>query len=92
MDSIWSKPPRLFRDLREFLAHLASRGELKTVDAPVSPVLELTEISRRVLARRGPALLFTQASPVSTLAPAADMPDTYRRIQRRDHVLQVKCR
>jgi 4-hydroxy-3-polyprenylbenzoate decarboxylase len=63
VDSIWSKPPRVFRDLREFLAHLESRGELKTIDAPVSPALEITEISRRVLAKRGPALLFTNASP-----------------------------
>ena len=63
MDSIWSKPPRVFRDLREFLAHLESRGELKPIDAPVSPALEITEISRRVLAKRGPALLFTNASP-----------------------------
>ena len=63
MDSIWSKPPRVFRDLREFLAHLEGRGELKTVTAPVSPALEITEISRRVLAKRGPALMFTNASP-----------------------------
>ena len=54
MDSIWLKPQRSFKDLREFLAHLESRGELKTIDAPVSPALELTEISRRVLAKRGP--------------------------------------
>jgi 4-hydroxy-3-polyprenylbenzoate decarboxylase len=63
VDSIWSKPPRVFRDLREFLAHLETRGELKSIVAAVSPALELTEISRRVLARRGPALLFTNASP-----------------------------
>jgi 4-hydroxy-3-polyprenylbenzoate decarboxylase len=63
VDSIWSKPPRVFRDLREFLAHLESRGELATVTAPVSPALEITEISRRVLAKRGPALMFTNASP-----------------------------
>jgi 4-hydroxy-3-polyprenylbenzoate decarboxylase len=62
VDSIWSKPPRLFRDLREFLAHLTSRGELATIDVPVDPALEITEISRRVLAKRGPALLFTRAS------------------------------
>ena len=62
MDSVWLKPQRSFKDLREFLAHLESRGELKTIDAPVSPALELTEISRRVLAKRGPALLFTGAS------------------------------
>jgi len=63
VDSIWSKPPRVFRDLREFLSHLESRGELKNVTAPVSPALEITEISRRVLAKRGPALMFTNASP-----------------------------
>src|SRR5262245_44543285 len=63
MDSIWSKPPRVFRDLREFLAHLETRGELKTITAPVNPALEITEISRRVLAKRGPALMFTNASP-----------------------------
>jgi 4-hydroxy-3-polyprenylbenzoate decarboxylase len=62
VDSIWSKPPRVFRDLREFLAHLETRGELATIAAPVSPALEITEISRRVLAKRGPALMFTNAS------------------------------
>jgi 4-hydroxy-3-polyprenylbenzoate decarboxylase len=62
VDSIWLKPQRVFKDLREFLAHLTSRGELKTIDAPVSPALEITEISRRVLLKRGPALLFTRAS------------------------------
>jgi len=63
VDSIWSKPPRVFRDLREFLTHLETRGELTTITAPVSPKLEITEISRRVLAKRGPALVFTNASP-----------------------------
>jgi len=63
VDSIWSKPPRVFRDLREFLAHLETRGELTTIATPVSPALEITEISRRVLAKRGPALMFTNASP-----------------------------
>ena len=62
MDSIWLKPHRIFKDLREFLAHLESLGELKTIAADVSPALEITEISRRVLARRGPALMFTKAS------------------------------
>ena len=62
MDSIWLKPQRSFKDLREFLSHLDGRGELKTISAPVSPTLELTEVARRVLAKRGPALLFTAAS------------------------------
>src|SRR5690606_27113165 len=59
VESIWQRPHRTFRDLRDFLAHLQERGDLKEIAAPVSPVLELTEISRRVLARGGPALLFT---------------------------------
>ena len=62
MESIWSKPHRSFADLREFLAFLDERGELKTIDTPLDPKLEITEVSRRVLARRGPALLFTRAS------------------------------
>ena len=62
MESIWLKPHRVFGDLREFLSFLESRGELKRIDAPVSPKLEITEISRRVLEQRGPALLFTNAS------------------------------
>ncbi len=62
MESIWLKPHRSFADLREFLAFLDERGELKTIDTPLDPKLEITEVSRRVLARRGPALLFTRAS------------------------------
>jgi 4-hydroxy-3-polyprenylbenzoate decarboxylase len=47
-----------YRDLREFLAQLESRDELKRVHAAVSPRLEITEICDRVLRAGGPALLF----------------------------------
>jgi 4-hydroxy-3-polyprenylbenzoate decarboxylase len=47
-----------YKDLREFLAQLESMGELKRIDAAVSPVLEMTEICDRVLRKGGPALLF----------------------------------
>ncbi len=47
-----------YRDLRDFLRALEQRGELKRVKAPVSPVLEMTEICDRTLRRGGPALLF----------------------------------
>jgi 4-hydroxy-3-polyprenylbenzoate decarboxylase len=47
-----------YGDLREFLAQLESRGELKRVATPVSPRLEMTEICDRVLRSGGPALLF----------------------------------
>jgi len=47
-----------YRDLREFIAQLEARGELKRVRVPVSPRLEITEICDRVLRAGGPALLF----------------------------------
>jgi 4-hydroxy-3-polyprenylbenzoate decarboxylase len=47
-----------YRDLREFVAQLEARGELKRIALPVSPRLEMTEISDRVLRSGGPALLF----------------------------------
>jgi 4-hydroxy-3-polyprenylbenzoate decarboxylase len=47
-----------YRDLRDFLAQLESRGLLKRVAAEVSPRLEMTEICDRTLAAGGPALLF----------------------------------
>jgi 4-hydroxy-3-polyprenylbenzoate decarboxylase len=47
-----------YADLRGFLAQLESAGELKRVAAEVSPRLEMTEISDRVLRAGGPALLF----------------------------------
>lgn len=49
-----------YADLREFLEKLESRGLLKRVDYPVSPYLEMTEISDRILRAGGPALLFTK--------------------------------
>lgn len=49
-------PP--FRDLRAFLSLLEERGQLKRVAEPVSTVLDMTEIHRRVLLAGGPALLF----------------------------------
>ncbi|TMG74184.1 MAG: 4-hydroxy-3-polyprenylbenzoate decarboxylase [Betaproteobacteria bacterium] len=47
-----------YRDLREFLAQLEARGELKRIGVPVSPRLEMTEIADRVLRAGGPALIF----------------------------------
>jgi len=47
-----------YADLREFLSQLESKGDLKRVAAEVSPRLEMTEISDRVLRAGGPALLF----------------------------------
>jgi 4-hydroxy-3-polyprenylbenzoate decarboxylase len=47
-----------YADLREFLAQLEAKGDLKRIAAPVSPRLEMTEICDRVLRADGPALLF----------------------------------
>ncbi|WP_151194384.1 4-hydroxy-3-polyprenylbenzoate decarboxylase [Cysteiniphilum sp. JM-1] len=47
-----------YKDLREFLDHLEEIGELKRIKQEVSPFLEMTEISSRVLHNKGPALLF----------------------------------
>jgi 4-hydroxy-3-polyprenylbenzoate decarboxylase len=58
VDSPWPKPQKTCRDLRDFLALLDSRGELARISARVDPNLELTEVSRRTLAKGGPALLF----------------------------------
>src|SRR5690349_23698340 len=47
-----------YTDLRDFMAQLAARGELKRVAAEVDPRLEMTEICDRVLRAGGPAILF----------------------------------
>ena len=47
-----------YRDLREFVALLEQRGELRRISAPVSADLEITEISDRMVKSGGPALLF----------------------------------
>jgi len=47
-----------YADLRDFIAQLEQRGELKRVRAEVDPILEVTEICNRTLRRGGPALLF----------------------------------
>lgn len=47
-----------YTDLRDFLAALERDGELRRVRQPVSPHLEMTALSDRVLRARGPALWF----------------------------------
>ena len=49
----------ILRDLRGFLEVLEKEGDLLRIDVPVDPYLEIAEIHRRVIARGGPALLFT---------------------------------
>ena len=47
-----------FKDLREFIAFLEGKKELRRIQAPVSCELEISEIADRVIKRGGPALLF----------------------------------
>ncbi|SEG78055.1 4-hydroxy-3-polyprenylbenzoate decarboxylase [Marinobacterium lutimaris] len=47
-----------YKDLRDFIKMLESRGELKRIRTEVDPYLEMTEISDRTLRAGGPALLF----------------------------------
>lgn len=47
------------RNIREFVEDLRRAGELAVVDALVDSDQEIPEIHRRVIAARGPALLFT---------------------------------
>ena len=48
----------IYRDLRDFVAQLEQRGELRRISVEVDPHLEMTEIADRVLRAGGPALLF----------------------------------
>src|SRR5574340_1143049 len=48
------------RDLRDFIALLDQKGELRRVRVPVSSQLEIAEIADRVVKAGGPALLFEQ--------------------------------
>jgi len=47
-----------YQDLRDFIALLEERGELKRIQQEIDPYLEITEISDRTLKAEGPALLF----------------------------------
>ena len=47
-----------YRNLRDFIAFLESKGELRRIATPVTWDLEITEICDRVTKSGGPALLF----------------------------------
>jgi len=61
-----------FTSLRDFLQCLEDTGELVRVAEPVSTHLEMTEIQTRVIAERGPAILFE--NPVGEDGKPAGMP------------------
>lgn len=51
-----------YNDLQDFINKLTASGELIEISEPVDTDLEITEISRRVLANKGPAILFTNVT------------------------------
>ena len=55
-----------YGDLRDFVAQLEQRGELKRITLQVDPHLEMTEICDRTLRAGGPALLFENVKGFST--------------------------
>jgi len=50
----------MYRNLRQCVEDLEAGGQLRRIDIPVDPHLELAEIQRRVFRAGGPALLFTR--------------------------------
>lgn len=55
-----------YADLRDFIAQLEVKGLLTQVEYPVSPHLEMTVVSDKVLQKSGPALLFTNPKGYDT--------------------------
>jgi 4-hydroxy-3-polyprenylbenzoate decarboxylase len=49
-----------YQNLQEFIARLEQAGELVRLKEPVSPYLEITEVTDRVCKQGGPALLFEE--------------------------------
>ena len=68
-----------YHDLRDFLAQLEKRGELKRIAVEASPRLEMTEICDRVLRSAGPALLFEKPAG-HTIPVLANLFGTPRRV------------
>ena len=54
-------------NLHSFLDTLKREGELHIIEETVDPHLELAEVQRRMVARRGPALLFSRSPALNSL-------------------------
>ncbi|MBP7065633.1 UbiD family decarboxylase [Ferrovibrio sp.] len=61
-----------YASLRDFIAQLEAKGRLVRVSEPVSTVLEMTEIQTRLLADKGPAVLFEK--PLKADGSPSDIP------------------
>ena len=75
-----------YSSLREFITELEAADELVRVREPVSTVLEITEIQTRLLAERGPAVLFEQPlhidGEISSIPVLANLFGTVARVAR----------
>jgi 4-hydroxy-3-polyprenylbenzoate decarboxylase len=73
-----------YRSLRDFMGKLEAAGELVRVSEPVSTVLEITEIQRRLLAAQGPAVLFEKPiradGQISSMPALANLFGTVKRV------------
>jgi len=61
-----------YASLRDFMERLEKSGRLVRVSKPVSTVLEMTEIQRRLMAEGGPAVLFEH--PIKADGAPSEMP------------------
>lgn len=68
-----------FKNLRDFLAELRSRGEIHEIQAEVDPVLEVTEIYDRIVKAGAAALLFHHVKG-STIPLAINLFGSYSRM------------
>ncbi len=68
-----------YKDLRDFITQLEQQNQLKTIDIPIDPYLEITEICDRTLKAQGPALLFRQPKN-STIPVLANLFGTPERV------------
>jgi 4-hydroxy-3-polyprenylbenzoate decarboxylase len=81
-----------YSDLRGFIRQLEAMGDLRRIRAPVSPVLEMTEICDRTLRAHGPALLFEQpkGAGMPVLANLFGTPERVARGMGADNVMALR--
>src|SRR5215831_11108514 len=75
-----------YQDLREFIAALEAKGELKRIGIEVDPILEITEFADRAVKQGGPALLFEK--PKGYSAPV--LINAYASLRKMEIALEVE--
>ncbi|MEI8594370.1 4-hydroxy-3-polyprenylbenzoate decarboxylase [Photobacterium sp. Hal280] len=79
-------------DLRDFIAYLEERGQLKRIKQPIDPRYEMTEICDRTLRAGGPALLFENpvGYDIPVLANLFGTPERVAMGMGREDVLELR--